>query len=103
MRDTYGLARPRHVISRTWESIWEVELEWRRSYGDLWLASEKAQCSYNFRGLRTPNGLQQLFFALYEAEASDLAAAGLPAPGPPITCSVRSHTSPASRPVALIW
>jgi glycyl-tRNA synthetase alpha chain len=60
------------------ESIWDLSWNGQRSYGDLWLASEKGQCTYNFQA-SNPERLQQLF-ALYEAEASDLVAAGLPAP-----------------------
>jgi len=74
---TYGLERLAMYLQDV-ESIWELSWNGERSYGDLWLASEKAQCSYNFEA-SNPERLQQLF-ALYEAEASDLAAAGLPAP-----------------------
>jgi glycyl-tRNA synthetase alpha chain len=48
------------------------------TYGEIWLPFEKGQCEYNFAAAN-PTRLQQLF-ALYEAEATDLVAAGLPAP-----------------------
>ena len=60
------------------ESIWDLAWNGQRSYGDIWLPFEKGQCTYNFEA-SNPQRLQQLF-ALYEAEASDLVAAALPAP-----------------------
>jgi glycyl-tRNA synthetase alpha chain len=60
------------------ESIWELSWNGQRRYGDIWLPFEKGQCTYNFEA-SNPQRLQQLF-ALYEAEAADLVAAGLPAP-----------------------
>jgi len=60
------------------ESIWELRWNGERRYGDIWLPFEKGQCTYNFLA-SNPQRLQQLF-AIYEAEASDLVAAGLPAP-----------------------
>jgi len=60
------------------ESIWELSWNGQRSYGDIWLPFEKGQCAYNFE-VSSPERLLQLF-ALYEAEATDLVAAKLPAP-----------------------
>jgi glycyl-tRNA synthetase alpha chain len=60
------------------ESIWELRWNGQRSYGDIWLPFEKGQCTYNFEA-SDPERLQRLF-ALYEAEASALVAAALPAP-----------------------
>ena len=74
---TYGLERLAMYLQDV-ESIWDLQWNGERRYGDLWLPFEKGQCTYNFEA-SNPQRLQQLF-ALYEAEASDLVAAGLPAP-----------------------
>jgi glycyl-tRNA synthetase alpha chain len=74
---TYGLERLAMYLQDV-ESIWDLAWDSRRSYGDIWLPFEKGQCTYNFEA-SNPERLKQLF-ALYEAEASDLVQAGLPAP-----------------------
>jgi len=74
---TYGLERLAMYLQDV-ESIWDLAWNGDRSYGDIWLPFEKGQCTYNFEAAN-PQRLQQLF-ALYEAEASDLVAAALPAP-----------------------
>ena len=74
---TYGLERLAMYLQDV-ESIWDLAWNGERSYGDIWLPFEKGQCTYNFEA-SNPQRLQQLF-ALYEAEATDLVAAALPAP-----------------------
>jgi glycyl-tRNA synthetase alpha chain len=74
---TYGLERLAMYLQDV-ESIWDLRWNEDRTYGDIWLPFEKGQCAFNFE-TANPQRLQTLF-ALYEAEASDLVAAGLPAP-----------------------
>jgi glycyl-tRNA synthetase alpha chain len=74
---TYGLERLAMYLQDV-ESIWDLSWNSERSYGDIWLPFEKGQCTFNFQ-VSNPERLKQLF-SLYEAEATDLVAAGLPAP-----------------------
>ena len=60
------------------ESLWELQWDSQRSYGDIWLPFEKGQCTYNFEA-SNPERLFKLF-EIYEAEAKDLCDQGLAAP-----------------------
>jgi glycyl-tRNA synthetase alpha chain len=74
---TYGLERLAMYLQDV-ESLWDLHWNATHRYGDIWLPFERSQCAYNFEA-SDPERLRQLF-ALYEAEATDLVAAGLSAP-----------------------
>ena len=74
---TYGLERLAMYLQDV-ESIWDLRWNATHRYGDIWLPFERSQCAFNFEA-SNPERLRQLF-ALYEAEATDLVAAGLSAP-----------------------
>jgi len=74
---TYGLERLAMYLQDV-ESIWDLQWNASHRYGDIWLPFERSQCAFNFEA-SNPERLRQLF-ALYEAEATDLVAAGLSAP-----------------------
>ena len=74
---TYGLERLAMYLQDV-ESLWELQWDSQRSYGDIWLPFEKGQCTYNFEA-SNPERLFKLF-EIYEAEAKDLCEQGLAAP-----------------------
>ena len=74
---TYGLERLAMYLQDV-ESLWDLQWDSKRSYGDIWLPFEKGQCTYNFEA-SNPERLFKLF-EIYEAEAKDLCEQGLAAP-----------------------
>ena len=74
---TYGLERLAMYLQNV-ESIWDLKWNSMRSYGEIWLPFEKAQCKFNFEE-SNPLRHKELF-SLYEAEAKDLISKSLPVP-----------------------
>ncbi len=74
---TYGLERLAMYLQNV-ENIWDLSWNGLRTYGDIWLPSEKEHCKFNFESSNSER-LQKLF-DLYEAEAKDLISQKLPVP-----------------------
>jgi len=74
---TYGIERLAMFLQNV-DSIWDLKWNNSRTYGDIWLPSEKGHCQFNFTAA-DPERHNQLF-SLYEAEAKDLILKKLPVP-----------------------
>ncbi len=74
---TYGLERLMIPIQGV-RSVWDIDWDGCRTYGDVLLASEVEYCQYNFEHANVER--LKAVYDLYEAEAHDLIAAGLVMP-----------------------
>ena len=74
---TYGLERLAMFLQNI-ESIWDLNWNKNRKYGDIWMPFEKGQCQFNFEA-SDPERQKQLF-EIYEQEAKSLIDKKLPAP-----------------------
>jgi len=74
---TYGLERLMIPIQGV-RSVWDIDWDGRRTYGDVLLAGEVEYCRYNFEHASVER--LKAMYDLYEAEARDLITAGLVIP-----------------------
>jgi len=74
---TYGLERLMIPIQGI-RSVWDIDWDGSRTYGEILLPSEVEYCKYNFE--RADVDRLKAMYDLFEAEAKDLIAAGLVVP-----------------------
>ncbi len=74
---TYGLERLAMYLQNV-DSIWDLNWNKTRTYGDIWLSFEKGQCKFNFE--ESDPERQKNLFEIYELEARNMIDQKLPAP-----------------------